>query len=145
MSFTAEMRNFCKDVAPDKIDKAVRITLTEISARLVMRSPVGDGSYWKNPPPAGYVGGRFRANWQYGFRAKPSGFIDAIDGAGSSTLASLVSSALSAPSSGIHYLTNNLPYAERIENGWSRQAPNGLVGRVELEFPAIVRSARSQA
>ena len=24
------------------------------------------------------------------------------------------------------YLQNNLPYAERIENGWSKQAPSGV-------------------
>ena len=26
------------------------------------------------------------------------------------------------------YLQNNLPYAERIENGWSQQAPTGVYG-----------------
>ena len=26
------------------------------------------------------------------------------------------------------YLQNNLPYAERIENGWSQQAPSGVYG-----------------
>ena len=26
------------------------------------------------------------------------------------------------------YLQNNLPYAERIENGWSKKAPTGVYG-----------------
>lgn len=26
------------------------------------------------------------------------------------------------------YIQNNLPYVERIENGWSGQAPNGVYG-----------------
>jgi hypothetical protein len=25
------------------------------------------------------------------------------------------------------YIQNNLPYAERLENGWSKQAPHGMV------------------
>lgn len=26
------------------------------------------------------------------------------------------------------YIQNNLPYSERIENGWSKQAPSGVYG-----------------
>ena len=36
---------------------------------------------------------------------------------------------------------NNAPYAQRIENGWSRQAPQGLVGLTVVMFQQIVREA----
>ena len=32
------------------------------------------------------------------------------------------------------FLTNNLPYAERLENGWSKQAPNGMVRLSVMEI-----------
>ena len=69
----------------------------------------------------GYVGGRFRGNWRYGFNASPSGELDSVDMSGAGTLSALARAAIS-PGTGVHYITNNLPYAERIENGWSRQA-----------------------
>lgn len=143
MSFTADMNKFCKTEAPDYLDRVVRKTVIEIGNRLVYRSPVGDASYWQSSPPAGYVGGRFRGNWQYSFGAMPRGFTDAIDKSGASTLSAIVSSALSGNAVGVHYLSNNLPYAQRIEDGWSRQAPQGIVGRVELEFASIVRQAKA--
>jgi hypothetical protein len=41
----------------------------------------------------------------------------------------------------VFYLTNNVPYAQRIEDGWSRQAPNGLVALTAVEFQQIVDEA----
>lgn len=143
MSFTADMNKFCKKEAPGYLDRVVRKTVIEIGTRLVYRSPVGDADYWRSPPPPGYVGGRFRANWQYSFGVKASGFTDAVDGSGAGTLSAIVGSALGGNAVGVHFLTNNLPYAQRIEDGWSRQAPAGIVGRVELEFASIVRQAKA--
>jgi hypothetical protein len=39
---------------------------------------------------------------------------------------------------GVHYLQNNLPYAWRLETGYSKQAPAGIVGITALEFGGIV-------
>lgn len=141
MSFTTDITKFCKDIAPESLDKTVRKTVAEIGNRLVMRSPVGDAQYWKSPPPPGYVGGRFRGNWQYGFNSAPSGDIEGIDASGQGTISKITSSMREV--SGVHYIVNNLPYAEKIENGWSRQAPEGVVGRVELEFDQIVKQAKA--
>jgi len=35
------------------------------------------------------------------------------------------------------YLTNNLPYAQRLEEGYSQQAPAGMVALTIQEFQAI--------
>lgn len=37
-------------------------------------------------------------------------------------------------------LYSNLPYIERLENGWSDQAENGMVKIVVNQWPAILRS-----
>jgi hypothetical protein len=114
----------------------------EIANRAVMRSPVGDPSIWQSPPPPGYAGGRFRGNWQYGFASAPTGFGEAIDPSGAATLSSIIAGVENKQ--GVHWIANNLPYAQRIENGWSSQAPQGIVGRIELEFEQIFNAARAQ-
>lgn len=38
------------------------------------------------------------------------------------------------------YFTNSMPYANRIEYGWSAQAPNGVVRVNALEWQDIVKS-----
>jgi hypothetical protein len=140
MSFTSQMNAFCQQIAPDKLDSTVRKTVIEIGNRIVMRSPVGDANAWQSPPPAGYVGGRFRANWMYDFNSQPNTITDEIDPSGGASLARILG-VTARPSAGVHYITNSLPYAQRLEDGWSGQAPSGMVGLVEIEFPEIARRA----
>jgi len=37
----------------------------------------------------------------------------------------------------IVYLANNLPYAQRLEDGWSQQAPEGMVKLTVQRFQQI--------
>jgi len=124
--------------AKGNVSQVVRGVVMEVGKRIVDRSPVGDGSLWKNPPPKGYTGGRFRANWQYGFSQAPSGELSDVDKSGQVSIARIVSGVGGAPVAGVHYLANNLPYAMRLETGWSKQAPGGMVGLVVAEFAGIV-------
>jgi hypothetical protein len=133
----------------------VRRVVIEIANRAVNMSPVGNPSLWLfnndgvyvdylayKDPPKGYVGGRFRGNWQYGFGYPPIGELDNIDPSGNPTKARIKNSISKA--NGIHWIANNLDYAERIENGWSTQAPLGIVGLIELEFAQIFNAAKAQ-
>jgi hypothetical protein len=90
----------------------------------------------------GYVGGRFRGNWQVSIAAPAAGTLDRIDPGGGEAIAA-ASSALAGFTAGpTIYIMNNLPYAVRLEEGWSRhQAPNGMVQITIAEFPSIVRNA----
>ena len=142
MSFAADVSKWCRETVPEQQTRVVRRVVMEIANRAVMRSPVGDPSIWQSPPPPGYAGGRFRANWQYGFASAPTGFSEAIDPSGATTLSGIMNSV--ANKQGVHWIANNLPYAQRIEDGWSTQAPAGIVGRIELEFPQIFNAARAQ-
>lgn len=115
---------------------AVAVTLT----RLDEESPVGDGSLWKRKPPANYQGGQFRGNWQLGVDAKPDGwFPGKIDPSGAETLAANIAAIPNHASRHNYFISNNVPYAWRIEEGWSKQTPKAMVARVRREFPAIVR------
>ncbi|MCY0910838.1 hypothetical protein [Massilia antarctica] len=122
-------------------DLAVRAILMEIDDRLVQRSPVGDGAYWQRPPPKGYSGGRFRGAWMIAAGSPPTGVSGTIDKTGSATLAAHASTIGTAKAGQVFYLVNNLPYAKRIEEGWSRLAPVGLVALTVVEFNTIVDDA----
>ena len=133
-NFERDMDRFLKK-ANGNMDKAIKGVLFELSRRIVEYSPVGDSSYWKIEPPPGYVGGHFRHNWQYKLNAEPSG---ELEGTTNDYLGRLnVQYKLPA---GVHYITNHVHYAIRLENGWSRQArgPNAVVGRAILGFQSLV-------
>jgi len=90
-----------------------------------------------------YVGGRFRGNWQVSFEVGETGVLDLIDPRGAS-----------AKSSGMQvieqfqigvgsiWMMNNLPYGPRLEyEGWSSQAPAGMVRISTTEFQTFVNKA----
>lgn len=140
MSFTADLSRAVES-RKDRMGTIVRKVVIDIGARVVMRSPVGDPSIWVSPPPAGYAGGRFRANWQYGFNAAPVGDLPDIDPSGEASNKRIRIGVTAAPVAGMHYIANNLPYATRLERGHSSQAPSGMVGLTLIEYRGIVGEA----
>ena len=120
------------------VDTAVRETVIGLGERIVERTPVGNPELWASPPPPEYRGGRARANWQYGFGAAPQGDLPDIDPSGKVSTNRIAAGALGSPAAGIHYIANNLPYAEALENGYSTQAPAGMVGLAVVDMQAIL-------
>lgn len=151
-NFSADVSKFVEQ-AKGNTEAVVRKILFDIGRRLVERSPVGDRERWivnidrasrgLTPVPKGYVGGRFRGNWQYGFGTPPQGTKDLIDPSGAVSMAAITTGVLGNPYAGVHYFVNNLPYAQRLEDGWSSQAvaPDAIVGRTVQEFRNFVREA----
>lgn len=114
-----------------KVDRgATRIQRTTAGAILqavVLGTPVGNPTLWQKKPPAGYSGGRARANWQVGLGGPVEGNVDKKDPAGSATIGTGRSRIdTSQPGRPIH-LTNNLPYIIPLNEGHSTQAPAGFV------------------
>lgn len=129
-SFRLEIAEFAKQ-AGDKADIAVRKIMLDLFARLVEKSPVDTG--------------RFRRNWQYSVNARATGTID-----GNWTTQSRApppeTPQIAAGAFGkVHIIANNLPYAQRLENGSSKQAPLGMVGLTLNEFNSIVSKAAREA
>jgi len=119
----------------------IGLVVFKIADSIIEMSPVGDKSYWKYPEsaPKGYAGGRFRANWDYGFNSIPRSQYDTTDKSGNTSRARVQSGFNEA--FGMHYISNNLEYSQKLENGWSRQAPNGMVKLTAMKFSQIVKSA----
>lgn len=88
-----------------------------------------------------YTGGRFRGNWQVTFDRPAVGAIDRVDKAGTATLAAgrEVLAHYDSGEYGSIWFTNNVPYAQRLEYGWSKQAPAGIVRVVAAEINSKVK------
>ena len=88
----------------------------------------------------GYVGGRFRGNWQVSFSTKAIGELPDIDARGDNTIAAANGVLLGFTSDvGTIWAVNNLPYGPRLEfEGWSSQAPAGMVRVSVNEFQQYV-------
>lgn len=139
-TFALDLQRFAEK-CKERADDAVGNIIVRIAAELDKRSPVGDATYWKNPPPAGYIGGHFRANWQLGVGAMPMGEVPGVDRTGEKTQGRILAEIPDQAAGKVYYIANNAPYAQRLEYGWSRQAPQGLVGLTVTMFQDIVRDA----
>ena len=88
---------------------------------------------------SGYVGGRFRGNWQLTIGSPASGTLDDIDPGGAETLGRIIAGVGDLQGGDVAYIVNNLPYAIPLEHGHSeRQAPSGMVGITVDRFQTIV-------
>lgn len=130
------------DLTKKKIHEAARLALLEVGRRLVDYSPVGDPTTWKRAYwPKGYEPGQFVNNWQLGIGEKPSGIIEGSDPSGQDAIARM-NKISRWPGYKTFHFTNNLPYAYRLETGWSPQCPpGGMIGRIKREWPLIVQEA----
>jgi hypothetical protein len=115
-SFSRQVESFVK-ATKERANEVVRKTALGLLANVVESSPVDTG--------------RFRGNWQVGIGARPSGTTETEDKDGSGVVTAAASELASVKLGDTVYLTNNLPYARRLEFGHSAQAPRGMV-RVAL-------------
>lgn len=88
--------------------------------------------------------GRFRANWHVSTGGPITAITEGFDKSGAPTIAK-GSTAIGAYASLENFppivIQNNLPYAVRLENGYSAQAPAGMVALAVAELQAIVNTA----
>lgn len=148
--FSLQIQKFIEK-AGARADAVVGEVVTNLAATVDYRSPVGDASYWKSPPPKGYVGGRFRANWNMSIGAPDLSTTERTDRSpkspdrGGARTGEIIAVIPEQAAGNVYYLANGLPYAQRLEDGWSRQAPNGIVSRTVVEFQSIVDDAVASA
>ena len=142
MSFSLDLSNAIEGVKEDR-DKIVRGTLAQLSATVIKRTPVGNPSLWAEsslPAPDGYVGGSLRGAWNASIGA-PDFTTNKrkVAPKGTAAIARASKTANTIEPGQTFYLTNPLPYARRVEFGWSyRQAPQGMVRRTLVEAQQIL-------
>jgi len=128
MSFADDIRKF-QQKTNLSMDLIVRKVTIDITTALVRMSPVDTG--------------RFRGNWMIGVGSPNVSTIDAVDKDGSTTVARITTAAGSLEAGGVVYITNSLPYARRLEYGWSKQAPSppGIVRLTVQRYSEYIANA----
>lgn len=143
MSFSRDVKNFTTKTQ-GRSDKFVRLLVSKLAESLIQKTPVGDPSRWQTKyVPIGYVGGTARANWQYGNGSIPLSFLEQTDKTGERTLANVIKGVRATDPYAVHYITNNTPYIEALEDGHSSQAPHGMLKRTVLEFQQIFKAIKA--
>ena len=141
-TFALDLSKFIEKAkaAPEQVVRKVSIDLL---SKVVLRTPVGNPTLWKTKyPPAGYVGGRLRANWNVSIGSPDLSTSPAIDKTGGPTIASGVAALGRVDATQPVYIMNSLPYVREIEyEGHSKQAPAGMVRVTVTEFQTFVNSA----
>jgi hypothetical protein len=96
----------------------------ELFRRVIYKTPVDTG--------------RARANWQVTIGTPAAGTIEIDDTNGGATMSKATAASAGFKAGDTIYLTNNLPYIRRLEEGSSQQAPAGMVALTVQEFAQIV-------
>jgi hypothetical protein len=111
------------DYASQQMEKLLRVAVLETDSRLKQASPVDTG--------------RFRVSWQVGENAAPGGEKPAGTYTGTPQIDRIGYS--QEKIGNIYSVHNNLPYAEPLANGSSKQAPAGWVQGVAKDIQGFVR------
>jgi hypothetical protein len=130
----------------DRLEAAPRAISLEIMRRLIRRTPVDTG--------------RARGNWQISLDHAANKIVGpewkAVKNKnGSNKRGAFPIRAGEAMAAGLStlgsfklgesiFITNHLPYINRLEHGWSKQAANGMVSVTLTEFPGIVRDTTAR-
>lgn len=126
--FEAQLKGF-GITSMDKVDKVRRASALELFKLVIYASPVDTG--------------RLRGNWQTTINTPAGGTKSTDDPSGSMALAEAMANLGGLMD--VVWFVNNLPYAERIEyDGYSRQAPEGMVRRHLAQWQRIV-AAKARA
>ena len=139
-SFSLDLRRFVQRAGANAAAVERKVVL-DVGTRIVEKTPVGDPSRWSMPAPAGYVGGRARGAWQYAQGGPVAVEPGTIDGSGQASI-NRIAAGVAGASGADHYITNSVPYIRRLEyDGWSGQAPEGMVRITIEEYQQIVARA----
>ncbi|NTX57666.1 HK97 gp10 family phage protein, partial [Myxococcus sp. CA039A] len=129
-SFARQVAGFVA-VAQGRGNEVLRKTALGILANVVEGSPVDTG--------------RFRGNWQVGVGNRPAGELEVDDKGGEGTVGKGAQTLESATLGDKVFITNNLPYARRLEWGHSAQAPRGMVRLALANLRTIMEEAVKEA
>lgn len=112
MSWKNPPTNFALQILKDGDDHLRRVS-TEMLQGVIVRSPVDSGA--------------FRSNHRVSVNGADNGYdVSQQDKSGTTALSDGSVKILQAKMGDKVYIQNNLPYAVRLENGWSQQAPSGI-------------------
>lgn len=129
MSFTADLKKIAK-ARKQSMTQVTKSILFDVSNQPILMSPVDEGT--------------FRANWLAAIGSADYSYdkgktnITESQGRLTATLFRFTSDA-------DFYFTNSMPYAQKLEDGYSEFAPSGMVRVTINDFPSIVEQRVSES
>lgn len=109
------------------IEDSIAEMALSVFSSVVIATPVGNPTLWLSNPPRGYVGGRARGNWQPSFGSPATSALITTDKGGQTTISKGNGLFARYEFGEKIFITNNLAYIQRLNEGHSRQAPSGFV------------------
>lgn len=97
-------------------DKIFVEAVQEFEKDVKQRTPIGMPALWKSQPKNDYVPGALRQSWKTDWQN----------------------------SAKVAFVYNDRPYAYRVETGWSKQAPSGMMRLAVIDFPNIISKLSSK-
>ena len=116
------------DYASQQMEKLLRASVLETDSLLKQASPVDTG--------------RFRVSWQVGENSAPGGIAAEGSYSGIPPLSRIGYSQEQVGN--VYSVHNNLPYAESLANGSSKQAPAGWIQGIAKDVQGRVRIAAAR-
>ena len=129
-NFSLDLQAFAKQ-AGEHVELVIKKTALDVFSSLVQKSPVDTG--------------RFRGNWQVGIGSINNNVNSSADvlkqhSPPNAENINKAQAALSKYTNQIIYISNSLPYAQRLEDGYSKQAPVGMVRLTLIEFDTFIKN-----
>lgn len=127
-NFSLDISRFVEK-ARVRIDLVVQKVTLDVFSAVILMSPVKTG--------------RFRGNWIADTGNYRTNILNNFDKSGNETINKVAAIVSRGKSGGVVYLVNNLPYAQRLEYGYSMQAPSGMVRTTIANYQSYINNAVS--
>lgn len=117
-------------LALEACEKTINATVLNMYKKIIDRTPIGNPALW-HPPywPKNYTPGKLKAAWTISLNG------DETKTLGIGSLGLNINSLSSNKKIAI---SNDQPYVQRVENGWSTQAPAGMMKVTVAEYTDIL-------
>jgi len=128
-----------QQLALEACQKIINESIFEMYKRIIDRTPVGDPSLWNYPAPPGYVPGTLKASWGLSFQNTGRNALGQFVSGAQISNANGISLRINSPNKALGAtIYNTQPYAQRVEEGWSTQAPSGMMRITVAEYTTII-------
>lgn len=125
-SFTLDVQRFV-DRANGNLDLVVRKIALDLFSRVIIKTPV--------------LTGRAKGSWLVSVNSIPQGDPGTLDKSGNVSIQRVNAAVAGMKAGQVITLCSNLSYSNRLEFGYSKQAPAGMVRITLLEYSGIVQTA----
>lgn len=129
-NFATRIRRHARNVSQNS-DTMTRRAFKAAGKAIIMGTPV--------------LTGKARGNWRSSLNEPNTEIIETVRGpiiAANRSYGEVVATAKAYRKGNTLYLTNSLPYIERLNQGWSKQAPAGFIQMAFQIAVSVVRSTK---